>query len=156
MRELKLSGGKIEVYESIREWPQLRKHELGKLSMLDAQVGDSMDSVGKHFSEWNKFVTIGDFDAANSEAKNLSNNFFYMLSGISIDSYAFVTYIHSINGERYTDLSTSGAEKALKKLKLMGLKAGMVSDQLEELKKKLTTNYEASFLIDMEDLEEAM
>jgi hypothetical protein len=123
---------KVELYESIKEQPMLRKHELGKLIMKDINIGDSMDSVAQHFKNWHDMVHLKKYDESVQEMMNLHNNFFYMLNSVSISSYCFVTYVHSIGGKPYTDLSTSGADRVIKQLSEGGLTVGDVEDQVDE------------------------
>jgi len=153
MRELILNKKTtVQFYESIKEWPILNKHELGKLVVQDIGVGDSMTSVAQHFITWHNYMKLGKHAEAAQEGINLHNNFFYMIEGISIDSYSFTTYVKSINGVSHTDRTTGGADKIIKQLAEAGLTVGHVEDLLEELKKKLIRNFDPSFLIVTEEV----
>jgi hypothetical protein len=120
--------------------------------MQDFHIGDDMGAVGSHFSEWHKYIQLGQYNEAVQETKNLHNNFFNMINEIGIKSYSFATFIHSINDEHFTDLSKNGIDRTTKRLSLAGLTYGMVEDILFELKKKLTANYQRAFLIDTESV----
>lgn len=147
---------KVKLYSSIKEWPQKRKHELGKLAIMDMNIGDSMDSVAQHFKNFHNQVHLKQFKEAAQEGINLHNNFFYMLESISIDSYSFTTYVESIGGKPYRDLSTEGAELCIEQLNKGGITVEQVEEQLFELKKKLTANFDHSFLIAMEQAEPSL
>ena len=147
---------KVQLYSSIKEWPQKRKHELGKLAMMDMNIGDSMDSVAEHFKNFHTQVHLKQFTEAAQEGINLHNNFFYMLNSVSIDSYSFTTYVESIGDDPYKDLSKEGAQSCIDQLHEGGITVEQVEEQLLELKKKLTANFDHSFLIAMEQAEPSL
>lgn len=156
MRELKLKKTTVKLYENIREFPVIRKHEFTKLLMQDMQLGDSMDSVGRHFADWHKYIQLGQHREAVQEAKNLHNNFFNMINGIGIRSYSFATFVCSINDKPYEDLSKNGVDRTIRRLDKAGLTQGMVDDFLNEVKKKLTANFQHAFLIDTESVHDSL
>ena len=154
--EVKLKKGTIEFYDGIREMPIINKHNLGKLVIQDLQIGDDINSVSRHFETLHKYIGLGKYDEAVSEAKNLHNNFYYMIEGMDISSYSFITFVKSINKEAYNDLSLSGVKETIHRLSDMGLTVGHVEDLLFDLKKKLTMNFVYSFLIDTETYEPSL
>ena len=78
---------RVTLYDSIKELPSWRYHELNKLFMQDAQIGSDMKSVIKHFSELQRLIKINKQHEALIELQNLHNNIFYAIEGINLKSF---------------------------------------------------------------------
>jgi len=153
MREIRtglLKTTKIKLYESIKELPIERNHELMKLVLQDLGIGSTIDDAVKHFSVFHNLLANNKIEEARQEAKNLHNNIFYIMEGINIKSFCFLAMVAEINGKKIKDFSMEGVQKEVKRLSDSGLKQGQVDDIVEEVKKNLIRSYEPIFLTDME------
>ena len=154
MRTIKIKGvfrnSEVRLFDSIKELSIERYRELKNLSLQDIGIGSDIDSVAEHFSRLHTLLTNEKTTEALQEAKNLHNNFYYMIEKIDIKSFCFVAMIESINGKNIYDFSEEGVKKTIKKLSDLGLKQIQVNDIVEDVKKNLTKNFNPIFLIDTE------
>jgi hypothetical protein len=158
MREIRIRSKvfgykQVKVYETIKELPIRRYNELQKMFLMDAQIGTDMEAVASHFQTLHTLLSAGETEKAAQEAKNLHNNFFYILQGVTFKSHMFAAMVYSING-RIIDFEKE-AETLAMELEEIGMTQEMVEAETEELKKKLVTNWEPTFLTDLE-MEEIM
>jgi hypothetical protein len=142
----------VSLYEGIQETPIMRTHEFYKLLLLDLGVGSDMDSVGRHFSAFYGLLKSKSYNELFQEAANLHNNYYFILEGINVKSFCFASMVASIDGKQVTDMSEGGVKKLLKQLSDYGLKDQHVTDITDEIKKKLISNLEPLFLIDLENM----
>lgn len=140
----------VKLYDEIKEMPIRRAHEFNKLLLQDAGIGSDMESVGRHFSMFHSLIKTDKKAELMQEATNLHNNLFFIIQGLNIRSYCFASLVAEIDGRKYNDLSTSGAEKTVEALEKVGLRNEHVTDLLDELKKKLIMNLEPLFLVGLE------
>jgi hypothetical protein len=154
VRELKLETtfkiNRVILFDSIKELTADRYHELNKLMMLDFGVGSDINSVAEHFSRFHTLLSSGKVDEATQEAKNLHNNFYYIIQGINIRSFCFAAMIKEINGKSVFGFSQQEISERIDKLCQMGLKQTDVQDIVDDVKKNLSRNFEPIFLIDTE------
>lgn len=148
------SGHSVKMFDSIKELPSERYHELNKLILQDVGIGSDMDSVAEHFTRFHTLLTNKKTDEALQEAKNLHNNMYYMIQKINIKSFSFVAMVYSIDGKPITDFSQEEVKKNVKRLSQIGLSQSQCEDVLDDLKKKLTQSFEPIFLINMETEEQ--
>jgi len=145
--------GEIKVYESIKELPMERYHDLTKLVLQDVGIGSDMDAVGRHFSRFHTFIVNEKTAELLQEARNLHNNIFYAIEKVNIKSFCFIAMVYSINGRKLLDLSQEAVMKEIKVLSDWGLRQSQVEDVVEDVKKKLKRSFEPIFLIDTERVE---
>lgn len=145
---------KIEVllYASVKELPIPRNHELSKLVIQKAGIGDSPADIPGHLQNLYKYAFGGHHNEVIQEVKNLHNNLFYAITGIDINCYCFSAFVHSFGGELYNDLSLEGAQRMVDRISTTTMTNGDVEDIVIDLKKKLIPNYQPSFLIDLEEV----
>lgn len=139
----------VVLFDSIKELPAWRYHELNKLFMQDAQIGSDMGSVAKHYSILRELILKEKKKDALVELQNLHNNLFYTIEGLSIKSFCFMAMVHSIQGAPIFDFSQEGTQRSIKNLSKSGLKHSQVSSIVEELKKNFHQNLEPIFLVGM-------
>ncbi len=151
MRVLKVKGHTVELFDSIKELTIDRHHEFQKLALLDIGVGSDINSVGSHFSNFHQLLINKKSDQALLEARNLHNNFFYMLQKINVKSFCFHAFIKTIDRKPIKDFSEEGIKANIKRMSWFGLLQSEVEDILEDIKKKLTQNFEPIFLINLEN-----
>lgn len=151
MRTLKKKGHTIELFDSIKELTIDRHHEFQKLALLDMGVGSDISAIGSHFSTFHHLLINKKADEALLEARNLHNNFFYILEKINVKSFCFHAFIKTIDRKPIKDFSEEGIKANLKKMSWFGLLQSDVEDVLEDIKKKLTQNFEPIFLISSEN-----
>ncbi len=143
-------GHSIKLLDSIKELTSERTHDFNKLVLQDVEIGSDMDAVAGHFSKLGNMLANKKSDEAIQEAKNLHNNIFYMIEKINLKSLCFSVFVHKIDKDFITDFTIDGAKDISKRISKIGLPHEQVEDILEEIKKKLTRNFEPTFLIDME------
>lgn len=143
------SRTKIKLFDSVKELTVDRYHELQKLALQDMDIGDDIQGVFKHFSKLELFIRNHKPDEAYQELKNLHNNFWFILNGISVKSYCFCVMISEIGGKPVNDFSDYGVEQTLKLITRSGLKERQVVDIVEDVKKNLIQSCEPIFLIDI-------
>ena len=143
-------GHTVRLFDSTKELTSEKTNDLNKLVLQDIGVGSDMDAVAGHFSQFHTLLVNKKSDEALQEAKNLHNNLYYMIQKINIKSLCFSVFIQKIDNDYITDLSDEGARKTVKRLSDIGMTDDHVKEELEDLKKKLTQNFEPIFLIDME------
>jgi hypothetical protein len=155
MRTLKVKGHTIELFDSIKELTIERHHEFQKLALLDIGVGSDIAGIGAHFSNFHQLLINKKTDEALLEARNLHNNFFYILQGINIKSFCFHTFVKTIDRVpvKISDLVEDKIKENLQKMSWFGLLQSDVEDVLEDIKKKLTQNFEPIFLINSQNQE---
>ncbi len=141
---------RVTLYDSVKELPAWRYHELNKLFMQDAQIGSDMKSVARHFSDLQRLIKMNKQHEALVELQNLHNNMFYAIEGINLKSFCFMAMVHSIHKEVIFDFSQEAMVKNTKMLAKAGLKQSQASDIVEDIKKNFYQSLDYSFLINME------
>lgn len=123
------SGHKVKMWESIDEMPISRFMAYNKYMMIGSAFGSTFEDIERtHIAS---LVQILDDKAkALQQIINLRELIFNALQGINYEHSAFVTMIHSINGDLVTDMSDSGIEDVKKRLNEIGLTN-------EDIKKKM-------------------
>lgn len=150
MRTINVRRNRIELFDSISELTADRDHAINKLVVMDLNIGSDMPSVAKHLSKLFAYLADGKNAEAQQEAKNLHNNYFMMIEGINPRSLSFAVFVKSINRKLRYVVTSEEAKNTADELFRMGIKADQVEEQLTSLKKKLMSNFEPSFLIDLE------
>jgi len=137
MKVLELPGGKVSVYENIKEFPIHVFAEFQKYLVQDAGIGSTMDDVTRHYSNMYRLLGAGMTAEAATECYNLYQNLYMALNKINIQHVCFVCFVHSIGGQVLLDYSETNLKATAARLGKMGLTQGHVEELLEDLKKKL-------------------
>ena len=119
---------KITLYETIKELPIVRHHELGKLILMQNGVGDSPEDIPRHFEALSKYIAMDNKNAVLQELQNLHNNLYYAIQGINMNSYCFAVFVRDVDGDYHNDLTVTGSELMVKKLGEYGITQGQVDD----------------------------
>ena len=143
--ELGLKNYKIEFFSSIKDLPFDRFQEFNRFSMLDTEIGSTMDDFDKVVVRINEFIQKDLKDDSVRELINLRTIVNHVLSGTNHRGLAFVCLIKKLNGKEVTDYGEENLKKILKKLSDAGLTVGDVIDKGGEVKKKIETELELFF-----------
>lgn len=127
----------ITLYQSEHEIPMKLLSEMQVYLIRDAGIGSTLADVDNHFNRLDMFLNSGKLAEAIQERKNLHANFHLAFARINIKSFAFACLVHSINNEVITDYSEYNLKVIIDRLSEMGITYGMVSDTVDEIKKKL-------------------
>jgi hypothetical protein len=140
MEEIKLPGGTVHIYKSIKELPIRLSKEFQKHLLQDIGIGNTLQDIDDHLEKLFVHAQRSDWKSVMEETKNMRFNFFSMLSGLDFKSSAFCCLVHSINGERILDYSAEGLTRIADTLSDMGLTGEIAETQLDEVKKNLIPN----------------
>lgn len=135
MKEVKLGGHRVKIYDSIDELPIKRFHVYNKYLLIDAGIGSEISDFDHHIERMVAFLTKGDKDNANKELQNLRQNVYLIMNGQNIRHLSFACLVASIDGQKTDDISPDGLAKVLKKLG--GVPRGEFSEAAASVKKKI-------------------
>jgi hypothetical protein len=141
MKELRLKGYDLLMYDSIENMPPKRFNEYKINAMLDSGIGSTPESHGQHLLNAMQLYKSGELAKAETVMMSAYQNLQFILNRISPEMACFVCFVYSINGERVTDgdLTEEGVKRIVQKLD-NGLTMGIVRDFLAWVKKKMTPN----------------
>lgn len=138
MRTIKLNGNYLEMYDSIDELPITRFQEYNRMTMLDAGIGDDLQSVNEHVGTIMRYHNKGQGQKMKQELENMRQNMLFIVNKTSLKMKCFIPLIKSINGKLLTDISDiDGLTRGLSE---KGLTIGKVKGFLITVKKKLNRN----------------
>lgn len=146
MIEIDLKGTKLKLYSNSKELPITKYNEMMKLSTIDIGVGSELKDFNNHFTNLHAYLKERKVEEAIQETINLHNNFFYMVNEIGIWSFSFAVFIHSIDGKKFEDSSLEAYNEMMKKLSKKGLTVGQCEEVINDVKKKLSQNFNTAFL----------
>ena len=145
MKEIKLGfRNKIKLYDSCKEMPITRYHELQKLAMIDMGIGSTVEDFNGHFSKLHAYIANDKKEDSINEMKNVFKNFYLMIDRVGVWSYSMLCFIHSINNKEY-ELSEDRYKEDILLLSKKGLTVKHCEDQINELKKKIHNELESYF-----------
>ncbi len=127
--------GDLELYDSIDNLPQLRKHLFDKFLIMELGMGGSIEGIEQSFQKLDHFIAAKDFDKLLIERSNLHSKFINILSTINFKSLAFICLVKSYKGKQVDIIDESGAEIIQKKI-LQKIKNKNLSEFIEVVKKK--------------------
>ena len=110
MREVRLNGHKIEVFDDISELSIERFHEYSRYMLIATGVGDSIADIDKHIEAINALLTI-DVARAQQELLNLRQNLILVANERDFRHKAFLFFVISVDGQEWKDFSDNGIEK---------------------------------------------
>lgn len=135
MKTLKIGNHTLEQYDSIDELPMCRYQKFNKFLLVDAGLGADADHFAEHANRIAAFIRSDRKEDALKEIRNLVQCVQLISSEINPAFLAFVSLVHSVDGEIVSDLSESGLAHLADKLS--DLPAGVVFEKLSDSKKKL-------------------
>lgn len=138
MKEIKLNGHTIEMYESIEEMPMWRYHKFTQYMVFHSGMGTDVNSVTARLRRITMLVS-NEPSKAVEELENLSQSFVLLSKGVDLKGYAFVALIFKIDGKEYSDLSEEGVKRTYEVINKASYSS--VSNIVESVKKKLTKKW---------------
>ena len=126
MKELKLNGHKVRIYDSIDTLPITRFHCYNRMLLVDAGVGSDISDFDNHIERMVRYIRKGDNDSAAKELDNLRQNVYMIMSGQSVRDMSFACLVASIDDKPCDDLSPEGLQKVIETL------GGATRDELTE------------------------
>jgi hypothetical protein len=135
MREEKIKGLKVKMYDSIDELPIVRFHKYNKFMLIDSGIGSDLTDIDTHVTKISKFISSDDKKNAVIELENMRQLLYMITEELSPKHLAFATLVHSINGNHITDISDDGLKKVIERLNIVN--RGWFSEMIESLKKKM-------------------
>lgn len=143
MKEVKLHGHKVRLYQSIEELPMDRFHKYNKFLLLDAGIGSDIQDFDNHIERVVKYIRKGEKDNAAKEMENMRLNIYLILQEQSVKDMSFACLVESIDGKTCDDLSEEGLKNVLQTLG--GVPRKDVAAELEATKKKIETELQTYF-----------
>lgn len=137
MREEKINGHSVELYDSIDELPLERYRKFCKLALVDSGVGSDLEGMLGHIEKVKVYVKR-DRDMAITELENMRQGIYLLMTGTSPRHMAFAAMVAKIDGKPASDLSDLGLEKVLDTLK--EAKRGTIEAIYNSIKKKWSRN----------------
>lgn len=143
MREEKINGLKVKMYDSIDELPIVRFHKYNKFMLIDSGIGSDLTDIDTHITKISSFIATDDKKNAIIEVENMRQLLYMITEGLSPKHLAFACLVHSINGNLITDISDDGLKKVNERLKSINRK--WFSKMIESLKKKIDSDLSIYF-----------
>ncbi len=137
MKEINIRGNRLKIYENIDELPIDNYNMANEYSLLDYEIGGTLEDIAKKFKRLDSFLAAGKLAEAIQERNNLNNTFWYMLNHVNFPALQFGCYIHSVNDHLIKDYSQDAIKKLLIKLRVS---QGEVKKTSQEVKKNSNNN----------------
>ena len=135
MKEVKLNGHDVRVYDSIDDLPMVRFHRYNRMLLVDAGIGSEIGDFDSHIERVVRYIRKGDNDNAAKELDNLRQNVYMIMQGQSVKDLSFACLVESIDGVRCDDLSPEGLQKVLHMLG--GATRRELTEAFQSVKKKI-------------------
>lgn len=136
MKEVKINGKVLQMYDSIDELPIINFQKYNKYILLDSGIGSDVNSVDEHLTKLAKLIK-SDKAKATRELQNMRLNMHMIVSEVAPVHMAFTALIHSIDGKVLTDLSENNLKAIFGELN-RGKRSKLI-EFLAYFKKKLDT-----------------
>jgi len=137
MKKVVINGIVLELYDGIEELPIVNFQKFNKYMLIDSGIGSDFEDINNHISTLARLVKSSDKVKALQELQNMRQNIFMIISNISPKHMAFAAFIHSVNGQKVTDLSDENLKRIMDSLR--AVKRSKIIDLLTGLKKKVQT-----------------
>lgn len=154
MRTENFNGHEVVFFDSIDQLPMARHHASNKYLLLDAGIGSDLEDTDKRLSFINEFIKKGDHADAVNEINNLRQNLAFIMQNVNPRMLSFATFVHSIDGVKYDDMSPEGLNKVINLIGKTGVSYGNVKAVYDFLKKKLMRKWSPSYRISQTHLKE--
>lgn len=135
MKEVKLNGHDVRVYDSIDDLPMVRFHRYNRMLLVDAGIGSEIGDFDNHVERVVRYIRKGDNDNAAKELDNLRQNVYMIMQGQSVKDLSFACLVESIDGVKCDDLSPEGLQKVLHMLG--GATRKELTEAFQSVKKKI-------------------
>ena len=135
MKEVKLNGHDVRVYDSIDDLPMVRFHRYNRMLLVDAGIGSDISDFDNHVERVVRYIRKGENDNAAKELDNLRQNVYMIMQGQSVKDLSFACLVESIDGVRCDDLSPEGLQKVLHMLG--GATRRELTEAFQSVKKKI-------------------
>lgn len=143
MKEVKLNGKRVRLYDSIDELPIVRFHKYNRMLLLDAGIGSDISDFDAHIEKVVRWLKKGDNENAAKEMENMRQNVYIILSEQSVRHLSFACLVESIDGKPCDDLSPEGLTKVLHQLG--GAPRNEITTEASEVKKKIDSELSLYF-----------
>lgn len=137
MKKVVINNTVLELYDGIEELPIVNFQKFNKYMLIDSGIGSDFEDVNNHISTLARLIKSSDKVKALQELQNMRQNMFMVISNISPKHMAFSAFIHSVNGQKVTDLSDENLKRILDSLRTV--KRSKIINLLVGLKKKVQT-----------------
>lgn len=128
---------KVELYDSIDNMPIVNFHLFNKFMLIDSGIGSNFSDIDSHIVRIAKLINK-DKALAIQELQNMRQLMHMITENINPKLMSFACFIHSIDGNKFYDLTDTGILNVINKIN--GEKVGTIDNLLTKLKKKLTKN----------------
>lgn len=146
MRLIEIGPHKIRLYDSIDNIPPNRESLMSYYMLQSAGVGSTWESIDSHLNSLLMIVNQGDTAAVYQEIENLRLNYWSMIQKYNPEHLSFLCLIESIDGEPI-DTTEDALEELSRRLGQYPTEKEFLWRQcFDEIKKKLPTSFERSFL----------
>lgn len=115
MKTVKINGKTLQMYDGIDELPVVNFQKYNKYILLDSGIGSDADAIDAHLVQLARLIK-SDLKKATRELQNMRLNMRMVVCEISPLYMAFTALIHSIDGERLTDLSDDNLKRIFEEL----------------------------------------
>lgn len=143
MKEIRLAGHKVEIYNSIEDLPIKRFHKYNKCMLVDAGIGSDLSSFDAHIERVVRYIRTDKREEAAKEMENMRQSIYMMMQEVSPQHMAFACLVHSIDGKCYDDMSDDDLQKVL--TLIGGAPQKDITSHFEEVKKKIDTELSLYF-----------
>lgn len=145
MIEKQIGNLKVKMYENIDEMPIHLYVLMNEYSLIDYEIGNTMDDVNRLFNKMDMQLAQKNLDAVIQLRKNLHQTFYNMINRNDNKALQFACFIHSIDDVQVIDYSHDNLKKIMTKLGQAGLNVKEVRDTISSSKKKLKHNLKQLF-----------
>lgn len=132
-----INKNELKLYDSIDNMPIVNFQMFNRFLLIDSGIGSEFADIDVHITKIAKFINT-DKKLALQELQNMRQLMYMISQGINPKHMSFACFIHSINGESFTDLTDSGINTVISKINKAP--KSVFSALLEDLKKKLIRN----------------
>lgn len=143
MKELKLNGHKVRIYDSIDTLPITRFHSYNRMLLVDAGVGSDISDFDNHIERMVRYIRKGDNDSAAKELENMRQNVYMIMSGQSVRDLSFACLVASIDDEPCNDMSQEALQRIVETLG--GATRGELTEAYQSAKKKIDNDLSLYF-----------
>ena len=135
MRNIRLNGHKVVIYDSIDELPMVRFHKYSKMLLVDAGVGSDINDFDAHLERATRYFRKNDNENGAKELENLRQCVYLILHEQSVKDLSFACLVKEIDGKPTDDLSEQGLSDVCRMLG--GVPRKDFTQVLDEVKKKI-------------------
>lgn len=136
MKELKINGNKVKLYDSIEVMPITVFHRFNLYAAMDAGIGGTIEDVDRRLYRARQFMQHGQKENAIAELDNLRQAMAFVIENNNPEMLSFAALVHSIDGEKVHAVDESSCKEILSRLSKKGLTVAVVRNALDAVKKK--------------------